>query len=202
MHQQRVIFESSPAYILVCVILALGFAFLLYRTDHPWSKTWNRLLFAGRAVLSFFLMFLLLGPVVKQISNLFEKPLFLVVYDNSVSIKETTDTTTLKQLQARVKETETLLVEKGYETRTTDLAGNEIEKPAYTSPVSDLGGALKKIVNRFEGSRIGGVILVSDGIYNAGLSPLYASYNFPVYTRAHRRAHQEHCLQQDRLPGK
>jgi len=182
MHQQRVIFESSPAYILLCVILALGFAFLLYRTDHPWSKTWNRLLFAGRAVLSFFLMFLLLGPVVKQISNLFEKPLFLVVYDNSVSIKEATDTTTLKQLQAKVKEAETLLAEKGYETRTTDLAGTEIEKPAYTSPVSDLGGALKKIVNRFEGSRIGGVILVSDGIYNAGLSPLYASYNFPVYT--------------------
>jgi hypothetical protein len=43
-------------------------------------------------------------------------------------------------------------------------------------------GALKKIANRYEGSRIGGVVLVSDGIYNSGISPLYTTFNFPVYT--------------------
>src|SRR6185312_5073950 len=35
---------------------------------------------------------------------------------------------------------------------------------------------------RYEGNTVAGVILVSDGIYNGGVSPLYASYNFPVYT--------------------
>ncbi|MBL0741630.1 VWA domain-containing protein [Chryseolinea lacunae] len=182
MHQQRIIFESSPAYILVCVILGLGFAFLLYRTSHPWSKMWNRILFGCRAVLAFFLMFLLLGPVVKQISNLFERPLFLVVYDNSTSVKETTDSTTRHQLETKVAETQQLLQDKGYETRVTDLAGKEIERPTFNATLSDLGGTLKKIVNRFEGSRIGGVILVSDGIYNGGISPLYTTYNFPIYT--------------------
>ena len=47
---------------------------------------------------------------------------------------------------------------------------------------SDITGALKRIANRYEGSRIGGVTLVSDGIYNSGISPLYSAYNFPVYT--------------------
>jgi hypothetical protein len=29
---------------------------------------------------------------------------------------------------------------------------------------------------------MGGVVLMSDGIYNAGISPLYSTFNFPVYT--------------------
>ena len=70
---QQIIFESSPAYLLLCLILAVGLAFLLYRTSHPWSKTWNRVLLALRAVLLFTLFFLLLGPIVRQINNIFEK---------------------------------------------------------------------------------------------------------------------------------
>ena len=104
MHQQNIIFESSPAYIIVCIVLALGFAFLLYKTKHPWSKTWNRILFGARAILAFLLAFLLLGPIVKQINNIFEKPFFVVLYDNSVSVREAVDSTTLANLQTEVNE--------------------------------------------------------------------------------------------------
>src|ERR1044072_7682616 len=98
MDQQRIIIESSPVYILLCLVLALGFAYLLYRTNHPWSKMWHRILFAARMVLAFFLMFLLLGPIFKQINNLFENPLFIVLYDHSASVKEATDTTAIQHL--------------------------------------------------------------------------------------------------------
>ena len=43
-------------------------------------------------------------------------------------------------------------------------------------------GALRTISNQYEGKAIAGVVLVSDGIYNSGLSPLYTAYSFPVYT--------------------
>jgi hypothetical protein len=182
LEHQTIIFESSPAYVLVCALFGVGFAYLLYRTRHPWTKTWNRILFATRAVLAFFLMFLLLGPIVKQINNLFEKPYFVIVYDNSISVKEASDSMQIEMLESKMKETAALLRDQGYEVRITDLQGQEIETPEFNSPMSDLSGALKKIINRYESNQVGGVILASDGIYNEGISPLYSTYNFPLYT--------------------
>ena len=182
MDQQSIIFESSPAYIVVCALLGAGFAYMLYRSNHPWTKTWNRILFGIRAVLAFFLMFLLLGPIVKQVNNLFEKPVFVVVYDNSISVKETADSAQIRDLVSKITQTASMLREKGYDVKVTDLQGVEIEQPNFVAHVSDLGGALKKITNRFESNQIGGVILASDGIYNEGISPLYATYNFPIYS--------------------
>ena len=182
MNQQRIIFESSPAYVVVCAILAAGIAYILYRGQHPWNKTWNQILFAARFILGFFLMFLLLGPIVKQISNLFEKPVFVLLYDNSASIGETTDSTARTKLIDNMSATASLLREKGYDVRITDLEGKEFERPTFDAPVSDLNGALRKISNQYESNQISGVILISDGIYNEGVSPLYNAYNYPVHT--------------------
>ena len=180
---QRIIFESSPYLSLFCVIAGLGYATALYiRTSHSWSVKTNYFLFALRAVLTFFLAFLLLGPIVKQINNLFEKPLFIVVQDNSVSVKETTDSLTLQAAETQLSAATALLEKKGYEVNLTDLTGADISRFQFTSPVSDIQGAIKKIANRYEGRNIAGVILLSDGIYNTGLSPLFTMYNFPVYT--------------------
>jgi hypothetical protein len=163
-------------------MLAVGFAILLYTVSHPWTRIWNRILFVGRAVLAFLLMFLLLGPIVKQINNLFEKPLFLLVYDNSASIKESNDSVKIADLEVKMKETAELLESRGYQVKTSDLSGVEVERPTFDGSMSDLGGALRKISNRYESSQVGGVVLASDGIYNEGVSPLYASYNYPIYT--------------------
>jgi hypothetical protein len=182
MHQQNIIFESSPAYIFVCLLVAVGFAFLLYKRKHPWSKTWNRILFAARTVLAFFLTFLLLGPIVKQVDNIFEKPFFIVLFDNSVSVREGVDSTFLHQVETNMQEVASVLNEKGYDVKVNNLVGDDIEQPRFNAENSDITGSLKKIANRYEGSRLAGVVLVSDGIYNSGISPLYSSYNFPVYT--------------------
>ena len=153
-------------------------------------------------------MFLLLGPIVKQVNNLFEKPFFVIVYDNSISVKEASDSTQIQLLESKLKETASLLRDKGYEVRTTDLQGQEIDAPEFNSPMSDLSGALKKITNRFESNQVGGVILASDGIYNEGISPLYSTYNFPSIHNRHRRHYaKDGCddqgcrLQQDCISG-
>jgi len=183
MHQQRIIFESSPGWIIVCILVGLGYAFLLYRTKYPWSITINRLLFGLRAVLAMFLAFLLLGPIVRQIDNFLEKPLFVILRDNSGSIKEGADSLKLKDIQQNVDVLKESLEEKGYEVKVNDLGGEEIQGAIqYKEPVTDIQGGLRSVANRYEGKRIEGVLLISDGIYNAGISPLYASYSFPVNT--------------------
>jgi hypothetical protein len=180
---QRVIFESAPAFILLCVVIALLYSTILYfKVKHPWSKLTNTLLYIGRSLLVFSLCFLLLGPIVRQIQNFFEKPVYIVVQDNSTSLKETVDSTVLNTVEQSLHATQKLLEEKGYEARLVDLNGASVESFSYESESSDLQGALKRITNQYEGKNIGGVILLSDGIYNSGLSPIYGSYNFPVHT--------------------
>jgi hypothetical protein len=180
----RIIFESAPEFIVACVFLGLAYAGIQYiRTKHPWSQTMNWILFGMRTLLASFLAFLLLGPIVKQINNLFEKPLFIVLQDNSASIAEATDSVTLKALEQKITETKQALENKGYETNIQNLSGQDVATAfKYRESISDLNSALKRISNRYEGRNVAGVILVSDGLYNAGLSPLYASYNFPVHT--------------------
>lgn len=180
---KRIILESAPEFLLLCLLAGMVYAGIqYYKTRHPWSKGMNTLLFSFRAVLAFFLAFLLLGPIVKQISNLYKKPAFIILHDNSSSIGEAMDSAALTTLRAELTETEQLLENNGYESQIHTLTDAEASSFKYTATSSDINGALKRIANRFEGKNVAGVILVSDGIYNAGLSPLYASYNFPVYS--------------------
>src|SRR5690606_4650029 len=180
---QRIILESAPELLIICVVAALAYAGIqYYRSQHPWSKAVNAMLFTFRAVLVFFLSFLLLGPNVKQISNLYEKPAFVILHDNSSSISETTDsliTTRIRQDLDRIQE---MLDENGYDGSIQTLSDDDPRNFHYNATTSDINGALKRIADRYEGKNVAGVILVSDGIYNTGLSPLYATYNFPVYT--------------------
>src|SRR5690606_7072784 len=138
MHQQNIVFESSPAYLIVCAIVAIGFALLLYRGKHPWSKMWNRILFAVRALLAFVLAFLLLGPIVKQVQNIFEKPHFIVVYDNSVSVREAVDSVRRQALQTQVNELATALSDNGYDVNITSLNGETNDAPVFNLEQSDI----------------------------------------------------------------
>lgn len=179
---KNIILESHPAFILLCLAVAIGYAFILYKSKHPWSGTLNKILFAGRTVLVFLLAFLLLGPIIRQINNLYEKPVFIILQDNSISVKETTDSSSLKNLNQSLTGLKESLNDYGYEVFQKDLSGEDVEVVTFNEPVSDLQGALRKISNQYEGQSVAGVALVSDGIYNSGLSPLYTAYSFPVYT--------------------
>src|SRR5690606_23059054 len=182
MEQQRIIFESSPAYILVCLAVGVGYALLLYRTTHPWPVLINRVLFGMRAVLAFLLAFLLLGPIIRQITNFTEKPLFVILRDNSGSVIEATDSVTRVAVADELRVLSESLEDKGYEVAFTDLDGRETAEPEFNARVTDLHGALEHVTNRYEGKKFGGVLLVSDGIYNKGISPLFANYKFPDHT--------------------
>jgi len=179
---KQIVLESSPFFVLLCMLLAVGLAFLLYRMAHPWSKTWNRILFALRAILIFLILFLLLGPIIRQITNTVEKPLFVLLYDNSSSISETSDSLTIQKLLTGIDAVAAALIDQQYEIKKTNLTGEEIQIPVFSGTSTDLNDAIRKIANQHEGRKLAGVVLVSDGIYNTGASPLYGAYNFPVHT--------------------
>lgn len=180
---KQILFDSSPYFILLCLLGGFGYAALLYyRVKYPWSNTLNRLLFVLRTVLATFLLVLLLGPIVKQAETFTEKPVFVILHDNSLSVTETMDSAALRTFFNRVSGLKSTLSQRNVEPFSLDLQGNDFAGTMFAAPVTNLHDALRKTATRFEGRRIEGVVLISDGIYNTGLSPLYGDYNFPVYT--------------------
>ena len=173
---QRLIFDYSPLYFVLCLALGAGYAWLLYSARYSWSKSFNRVLFSLRTILASALFVLLLGPVLRQIINTFEKPTVVILMDNSRSVKETTDTARLMTGLQRVAET---LSRNGREVEWSNLEG-ATDTIQFDHATSDLSSALKQTVNRFEGKNLDGIILVSDGIYNNGISPLYQPLRVPV----------------------
>jgi hypothetical protein len=179
---KEIFFESNPWFIVLCVGLGLAYAFLLYQSKHPWPKWLNHTLTGLRALLVFLLAFLLLSPIIRQIQNSFEKPVFVFLYDNSTSVKETTDSVFRNTLVKNIQQLQQTAADNGHEVSTHDILGEQVEQVIYNATSTDIQGALRKIANQYEGQSIAGVVLVSDGIYNSGLSPLYSNYNFPIYT--------------------
>ncbi len=178
---QRLIFESSPLYIFVCLALGVGYAYLLYSTKNSWSKRTNQLLFAARAIVVSVLAFLLMEPQLKLITNTFEKPGAVLLIDNSSSLKGLVDSTAFKR---QLTETSNVLSAAGYEVKWKYLSGNDIDKVQFNNLTSDLNSALRNVVSEYEGKNLSNIILLSDGIYNSGSSPLYSPWRVPITTVA------------------
>lgn len=173
---QRLVFESSPAFIILCVGLGIGYAWLLYSGQHPWGKTTNRILFFVRALVVGLVAFLLIGPILKLTTNELEKPSLVFIVDNSASVTEALgkekQQKILEEVTARSKE----IGDGNYNVVVRNLATTD---PANAS---DLHGALRSVTTDFEGKNLAGIVLVSDGVYNSGPSPLYTTLRIPVYT--------------------
>lgn len=182
MIEPRIIFDYHPGFAILCLALGIGYAFLLYTSKYTWSKTINRALFAIRAVLATLLAILLLGPILKHVDNLFEKPLFVLLYDDSISIKEASDSSALDVLKNGFESANAALLESGYEVEVLTVSGADPNQFQFDATASDLTSSLKEVANRYEGRKIAGVALATDGIYNTGISPVYAAYNFPIYS--------------------
>ena len=176
---QRLIFESSPAFIVLCILLGLGYAFILYQAKHPWAKNTNRILFALRAITVSLLFFLLMGPILKLTKNIFEKPEIVLLIDNSSSLKGVVDSV---KLQNELTTTANQLKEQGYEIAIKTLSDKSGQKIKFDQKTSDLNNAIKNTISDYEGRNLASMVLFTDGIYNSGSSPLYSSWRIPIHT--------------------
>jgi len=175
----RLIFESSPAFVLLCLLLGLGYAFLLYRTKYTWSKRTNQTLFVLRAIGVGLLAFLLIGPILKLTHNNYEKPSLVFLLDNSTSLADHVDSV---KMEREIRQATDDLQSRGYHVGWRDLSGKEIAKIKFDHETSDLNGAIREIISDYEDKNLAGVVLLSDGIYNSGGSPLYTPWHVSIAT--------------------
>jgi hypothetical protein len=180
---RQILFEVSPAWLPVCILCALLIAAVLYyRARAPWSRRLNTVLFVMRFVLIFFLLALFLRPLIRYTFNRYEKPVFAILLDNSVSVKMALDSAEMNDLIQDLGRLQDRLVDNGFEVPLLNLRARDVEAVSFTEQYTNLSEALRLVAGRFEGRKLEGVLLISDGIYNAGLSPADMDYAVPVYT--------------------
>ena len=96
---QQIIISYGAWLIPLCVLLALLYAGLLYFRERRYEFSAKHRLFmsAIRAVVVFFLAFMLLSPFFRSTSKRVEDPVIIIAQDNSLSVTASGDTSFYKQ---------------------------------------------------------------------------------------------------------
>jgi hypothetical protein len=166
---------DAPAWLLpVIAIIAFIAARYLYAAKRGWSKRANILLLTLRTLFIFLLLFLLLGPVLKLTTHTTQKPVVIVLADKSASVLGISDSVNAKSTFKQIEKLTTNLEAKGFEVAKTEIQTQ--------SPKTNLSASISNMILQNEGKKISHLILASDGIFNAGVSPLYKDYPFQIYT--------------------
>lgn len=184
------LFTYHPGWILLAVILAFLYAFFLYRKDTLLEEVSVKLkwLLAGfRFLTVLVLCILLLGVILEQFAERKERPLLFVANDNSASVLLSGDSTFYKnELAAKLTEFSKNL-EKDFEVVNYDFDDGLTPGFAgdYSGKSTDISNVFNRIFDQYTNRNIGGIVLVSDGLYNKGANPVYAIARksfLPVFT--------------------
>jgi len=180
----------SEWYILLCILIGMVYAAVLYywqkKTEFSISAKWFMAILRGLVVT--IIAFLLLEPLLKSKSRYSEPPVVVLAQDNSQSILSVKDSLFYKnkypeELSEFVNQ---LNSEYNVELLTFGDQLKEGLNPDFSGKITDYSELFETIEQRYSNRNVGALILASDGIYNRGANPLYATteLTFPVFTLA------------------
>ncbi len=177
----------------ICLLIGVGCAFFLYHKDEKLKDAplWvRRLLFAIRAFVVTFVLFLILGPFVEMRKKRIEKPTIVVLHDNSASLVCQKDSSFYRK--EYVENYQKFIADLREQYAVDEYAfGGEVEQNQtidFSEKETNISNALQDVATRYYNQNVGAVVLATDGIYNTGENPKYAVHGFPaqmpVYTVA------------------
>lgn len=183
----------APWWLALALVAAGALAYWSYHRTTPSLPTGRRLLLGGlRFGALAIVIALLFEPVLRRTVSEERPPAVAVLADNSQSLgprgTTATDTTT-----AAVRRSIRALSENsdawrpflfGGSAQAVDPAASFADSLAFSAPRTNVARALSRARQELEQDNLRGVVLVSDGQYNAGRNPLYLAdrYPVPIYT--------------------
>jgi hypothetical protein len=183
-------FQYPTWYLLLCGLLGLVYALIVYFRNDTFKdqSAWlNWLLGTVRFLTASFLAVLLLSPLIKSLLTDTKKPVIILAQDQSESVLEEMDESALAAYKSAYENLKSSLSE------TYDLKeyafGSQVREGVdfnFTDKVSNLSEMLRSLYDLYSNQNLGAVVLASDGIYNEGSNPIYASNRLaaPIFTVA------------------
>ena len=189
----KITFSWSPLFLIAVIIIIGGFTFWIYRhTIPPVSGYYRGLLIFFRIAALVILGFILFGPVLHITTTRTKQPDVGLLIDASASmqiaddekmrgetIRELLQSDPIKNLENRYRLMPYLFAENA-----TVMEPFNPDSLAFNGFATDIAQAIRTIQEN-KGERIlGGVLLISDGVYNSGENPLreIEDSDFPIYT--------------------
>lgn len=175
--------EYSLWLILPCILLGLLYAGILYwknRRDE-FSDKLRWFLFSIRFLSITLIAFLLLGPLIHSEQYTDMKPSVVVAVDGSSSVGKVLSQEQRQQLTDDLKRIETELSSQ-FDIDYYTFGSNTIPvlPDSFTMPYTNMGNLFENIEMQYSNTHLGAILLVSDGINNMGVDPIYASENVSV----------------------
>ncbi|MEP1035410.1 hypothetical protein [Ekhidna sp.] len=169
--------EYSGWWLILIIILSASLSYFLYaKKNVPWNATQNWILACIRFLGIVALLTLLLSPSIRKVTNRVETPIIAIALDNSQSVTQRgTSEADIRQLVSEIED----------ELEGQDIAVDVItfnDSTNFDFSTSNLSDLLKRMEDKMEQRHFVGTILITDGIYNRGSSPLYKNYIAPVFT--------------------
>jgi hypothetical protein len=172
-----------------CLLAAIAYAWLLYRKPINLAKPYRYLLSGFRAISVFLIAFLLLSPLVRSVSYNPQKPLILVLQDNSQSV-QSFQSPSGENLDSVISDLSALKNQLGNDYDVREFHFNRDVSDGLTRDFNgkqtDISNAIKQLNDRFVNQNVGAVIVATDGLYNEGADPQYEVKNIKsaIYTVA------------------
>ena len=177
-------------FVLLCLLVGAAYAAILYYkskdserfVEYKWVQILLPIL---RFLLGSILAFLLLGPVLKYAGFITQKPIIAVVVDDSKSMIQSGET--LETISKQVADLQIRLSEK-YEVDLISYSNvpqfTTVDKFTATGSETNISQALRYANEQYVNQNLGGVVLLTDGIYNGGSNPSFVAENYkvPIYT--------------------
>ncbi|HNW98521.1 MAG TPA: hypothetical protein PKK00_08950 [Bacteroidales bacterium] len=185
-----IITEYPLWFLILCVILGAGLSTLLYfrNKKYVFTSKIKKILFVLRFLAITIIAFLLLSPLVETISRNVEKPIIIIAQDNSRSIIINKDSAFYKNSYPEKMKSFIDKVSDKFEIKTYNFGEKFSDSLSfsYKDKTTDISSLFDELQTRYTNRNVGALILATDGLYNKGKNPLYASgfASFPIYTVA------------------
>lgn len=195
----------SGWWVPACLLLGLLYAWLLYHLPLNLNKKFRNALFTTRALCVSLITLMLVSPLIKSVNYNPQKPLILILQDNSESITmfnrvpslvsaplKTSTPVNVKNLKGVnfIDGLSNLKKELGSDYNVQGFHFNSnLENgltKSFNGKQTDIAKAMHQLNDRFVNQNIGALVLVTDGLYNQGGDPRYEAKNFKntIYTVA------------------
>lgn len=179
--------EYSIAWLLVCFIVAVLFAYLLYRSS-DFEKKWALILSVLRFCTIFLLCFFLLKPIINLEVVEKEKPIIVFGIDNSASMLRASDSLFLKnELFNSISQfSQSNINDFQFETYVFGETTKKSLVPNFKNNKTNIAQFVQEISDIYSGKNLSALVVVSDGLFNYGKNPNYVKFdvNCPIYTLA------------------
>lgn len=184
-------FQYPAWFLILCFALGALYAAVLYYRNTTFDKStttgyFTKAMAAFRFLAVSILAMLLLSPFIRTRNTQTFKPIVAIVHDNSESMRNA-----LKADTALYKKQSEALVSalKGKYEVVEYSAGDKLREGmdySFSDKSTDLSTAVDELNGIFYNRNLGAVVVLSDGIYNKGVNPVYSAEKsaYSIYTVA------------------